>query len=136
MDSTWERRRSIWLQRTHLIGGGTIAGLVGLGIFMAMTNPDQSAYDTFTTQRLAAFLRENVCAEAPETFNLRHDCLALIQNNRSQLQEFVSKNTYRRNFVFFSVYTTELSVAPFVPTYRVQTIGVFNNFYIYDATQQ
>lgn len=124
------------LRRTHLMGGLAIAVLTSIGSVLAITNPDQVAYETFATQKFVSFLNKNVCAEAPEAFNLRRDCLAMVQNNRSQLQDFLANNTYRRNFVFFSFYTTELSVAAFVPTYRVQTLGLLNQFYIYEAFQE
>lgn len=136
MDSIWQRRRSTLFRGTHVIGGFAIAALTGLGSLMAVTNPGQTTYETFATQRLVTFLHDNVCSEAPEVFNLRRDCLDMVKNNRSQLRDFVAKSTYRRNFVFFSIYTTELTVAAFAPSYRVQTVGIFNRFYVYEALQE
>jgi hypothetical protein len=116
--------------------------LVGLGVAMAVTNPGQAAYEAYATDRLTEYLQDNACEQASEF--LRSQCDALLEDNQDQIQQIVSENTQRQNFVILSFYTTNLSLErylpPFLsellPAYTAQTVGVFQNFYTYQIEQQ
>lgn len=102
---------------------------------MVATNPSQAAYEAYATQKVMTLLDHNVCAEAPKAFNLRKDCKSLLTSRRSDIKRFIADNTYSQNFIFFSVYTTDVSVASFLPDYRVETVGAFQRFHIYETVR-
>lgn len=133
MDSSWAQQRKIAINLTSLVTGLGIASVTGLGSVMAVTNPSQAAYEAYVTQEMVTFLDQNVCAEAPKAFDLRRDCKLMLKTNRSQIKQFIADGTQRHNYVFFSVYTTDLAVASFLPTYQVETIGAFRQFHVYDT---
>lgn len=103
---------------------------------MVVTNPSQAAYEAYATQKIVTLLDHNICAEAPTSFGLRQDCKNLLKTNRAKVREFVADNTERKDFIFFSVYTTRLSIASFLPAYRVETVGAFRQFQIYETIQE
>lgn len=114
-----------------LLGG---SGLAVLGVALTVTNPNQAAYDQFAAQTMTNYLTKEVCQppqEVPEIFAnlLKQGCTSLAKSSQSEIQQFISQNTHRQNLIFFSLYTTNLLV------YRVETVGIFQNFYIYDVTQ-
>jgi hypothetical protein len=135
MDSSWDKqhRFSINPKRIGLWAMGGLTCLVGV---LIATNPRQDAYERYATERLTTFLNGQVCAKAAKAFGLNQDCQSLLDSNRPQIRNLIADNTQHHNFVLFSVYTTELSVASFLPKYRVQTVGVFDQFFIYDAVQE
>lgn len=109
-------------------------GLAVLGVAMAVTNPNQAAYDRFASQTMTDYLAKEVCQspeEVPEIFGnlLRQGCISLAKSSQPEIQQFISDNTQRQNLIFLSLYTTNLLA------YRVKTIGIWRNFYIYDVTQ-
>lgn len=135
MDSSWEKRQGFSISARNL-GVLGLGALTCLGGVMVATNPGQAAYEDYATQQLVTYLDEQVCAKAPKAFGLNRDCQSLLQSNRSQLQKIIADGTQQRNFLFFSIYTTEFSITSFLPKYRVLTVGVFDQFLIYDATQE
>lgn len=115
--------------------------LAGLGIGgMAATNPDQLAYEQYATQTLSARLESRFCADLPDlvTQILQADCGELIRRNQSVIQEMVHAQTQRRNFLLFSLYTTTFAIPgiDLLPTYQVDTLGIFNQFLTYRAIQR
>lgn len=114
------------------------AALAGLGVVMATTNPSQGNYEVFAVQQLTAYLKKDVCTQAPNIFEnfLRRNCGILVDASRPQIQQIISETTQRQNFVFFSIYRTDLFVNSFIPAYQFETVGAFQNFYIYAAEKQ
>jgi uncharacterized protein YceK len=118
-----------------------IAGitLAGVGAILAATNPDQATYERFATQQLIVYLDQNACIKAP--FGLKERCQSLLESNKTQIQTLISEGTQRQNFIFFSLYTTDLSVdnllpigaGNFIPSYHVESIGIFQKFHIYQT---
>lgn len=135
MDSSWAKQHGFSINSKSLSFLG-IGAFICLGSVMVATNPGQDVYETYATQQLVTYLDEQVCAKAPTTFGLNRDCRSLLQSHRSQIQKIIADGTQQRNFVFFSIYTTELSVTSFLPKYRVITLGVFDQFLIYDTMQE
>jgi hypothetical protein len=119
-----------------------IFGLVGVG--MAVTNPNQAAYETFATEQLTVYLQDNVCKKVPVGFNLNQQCRSALRSNQDQLRQLISESTKRQNFGLFSLYTTDLSIDSWLPaylsaslpSYHIETAAAFQNFYIYQAKQQ
>lgn len=114
------------------------AALAGLGVAMAVTNPNQPAYEEYAVQRLTEYLKNDVCTKAPKALEnfLQRNCTVLIDSSRPQIQQIVSESTQRQNFILFSIYRTDLSVNPFIPSYHFETMGVVENFYTYAAEKQ
>lgn len=135
MDSSWVSWREYRLSfKTVGIGLG-LTTLTTFGTVLAVMNPSEAAYEAYATQKVVTLLDQNVCAEAPKVFNLKQDCKSLLTSHRSQIKQFITNNTQHQNFIFFSLYSTDVSIAPFAPTYRVETIGVLRQFHIYDTVQ-
>lgn len=113
---------------------------------MALTNPDQDAYDDFAVQQLSQYLKQDGCSKVPAILGntLEEQCIALIDQNQAQLKEFISTSTQRENFWVLSVYKTNLSasqllppiVSDSIPAYHFETIGVFQRFHVYKAEQR
>lgn len=118
-----------------LLGGIVLLGVAGA---MAVTNPDKPAYDDYATERLTLYLKDDLCAKAPVIFGvaLQNQCRETVNNNQSQLEQIISANTNQQNFLLFSLYKTDLSIGPPLPSYHFETIGVFYNFYTYKAEQR
>ena len=116
---------------------GTVL-LAGLGVAMAMTNPSQAEYEEFALQQLTVYLKDNVCAKASEDFGgfLKRQCNLLVETGSPQVKQLIAETTERHNFIFFSIYRTDLSVSSFLPSYHFESVGVFNNIYIYQAQKQ
>ncbi len=135
MESGWERQHYFTARTAKIAAAGGIA-LVSLSAVMAVTNPGDDAYEGYATQALITYADQKICSKAPAVFGVRDECRSMLKSNRSQVTKLIADGTHHQNFVFFSIYTTNLSVAAFLPSYRVQTIGVFNQFFIYETTRE
>jgi uncharacterized protein YceK len=114
------------------------AALAGLGVVMATTNPDQLAYEEYAVQQLIEYLQNDVCTKAPNIFAnfLQRNCAVLVESSHPQIQQLIAQKTQRQNYIFFSIYSTDLAVNPVIPAYHFETVGAFQNFYTYRAEQQ
>jgi len=120
--------------------------LAGLGAALVITNPPQPTYESYATQRLVVYLRENVCTPQLQILgsSLQKDCQRLLVQNQTDIQQLLSKGTQRQNFGILSLYKTDLSVNtvfPFMPpsvlpAYHFETIGIFQTFYTYKTEQR
>jgi Domain of unknown function (DUF4359) len=114
-------------------------GLVGLGAVMAVTNPGEAAFEEFAVQKL----KTDGCKEIP--IMLRDRCPSFVDDNQAQLKKLIIQNSDRKNYFLFSLYSTNLSVRsvfpgiPFivnVPSFQLETVGMFGKFYVYEAEKQ
>jgi hypothetical protein len=123
------------LQVVTAVGG---AALVALGASMALTNPGQDTYEQYAVEQLATYLKNEGCTQAPPVLGdiLQNQCKSLVDTGRPQLQQIISQTTQRQNFLLFSIYRTNLNIGPFLPVYQFETVGIFQNFYIYQASEQ
>lgn len=105
---------------------------------MAVTNPSQPVYEDYAVQRLTEYLKNDVCTQVPKAFEslLQRNCTVLVDSSRPQMQQIISQSTQQQNFIFFSVYSTDLSLNRFIPAYHFETVGAFQNFYTYSAEKQ
>lgn len=115
-----------------------VVAVASLGIAMAITNPSQQAYEAYAAQRLREYLKSNVCPQVPNLFGvfLQRNCSQLVDSSQVQMQQLVAQTTQRQNFIFFSIYRTNLAINPVLPGYRFETVGVFQRFFTYTAEQQ
>ena len=121
--------------------GGMVLGVV-LGVIAGIlltTNPNRQDYEQYASQRLTSYLKDNVCARAqasPEVQALlRGYCKMLVDTGHPFLQEAIATKTTRKNFLIFSVYQTELSFPPPLPSYQFSSVGFLNKLYIYEALE-
>ncbi|MFN7198054.1 MAG: DUF4359 domain-containing protein [bacterium] len=121
--------------------GGMVLGVVlgGIAGILLTTNPNRQDYEQYASQRLTSYLKDNVCARAQASLEvqalLRGYCKMLVDTGHPFLQEAITTNTSRKNFLIFSVYQTELSFPPPLPSYQFSTVGFLNKLYIYEALE-
>ena len=114
-----------------------IFGLSGLAIATAITNPGGSSYEEYAVEKLTEYLKTEVCAKAPSFlgFSLDSQCQTLVDTGQPNLERMVVQGTKRQNFIFFSIYKTDLTLVPPLPSYHFETIGVLQRFYTYEADE-
>lgn len=119
---------------------------VGLGVAMAVTNPDQENYNQYAARLLSQQLQEKECVKLDDSFR---DLCKLLERKEGQtlLRRLVAENSQRQNFLLGSIYKTNLSTRDVVPsflndllslptvTYRAETIGLFGQFQTYRIEQ-
>ncbi|WP_066383343.1 MULTISPECIES: DUF4359 domain-containing protein [unclassified Anabaena] len=121
-----------------LVYAGAMGLTAVLGVGMANTNPQQPEYEEYAVQRLTSYLKKDVCNQTSKLIErlINTNCDKLIDSANPQIRQILSATTERQDLIFFSVYRTELKVSNWIPSYRFETVGVFNNFYTYTAEQQ
>lgn len=120
-----------------LITGVGGVGLLGFSGFMALTNPGQRDYEAYATEQLTSYLKENVCTQVSQELQglLESYCKSLVDTGQPQLRQLIAEQTTRHNFLLFSIYQTQLSLPSPIPGYEFQTLGMFQQFYTYEAEQ-
>jgi hypothetical protein len=121
------------------IGGYVIGGiLVGLAAAMAVTNPGQAAYEDYAAKQLTAYLKSNACTQAPNVLGnlLQNQCAQLLDKNQSQIRRLIANGTDRQNFLFLSIYKTDLSISQLLPSYHFETVGAFQTLHTYKAERR
>ena len=110
----------------------TLAGGLFLisSVILLFTNPSSKKYEEFATEQLVIYAKENVCSS--NSGNLEDAiksqlCNLMIDTGRGQVPRLIQETTQRRNYLFFSIYETDLFL------YQFETIGIFNDFYILDV---
>lgn len=114
------------------------AALAVVGVAMAITNPSQADYEEYAVQRLTEYLSSDVCTEAPKVFGnfLQRNCQTLVDSSRPQMRQLIAQTTQRQNFILFSIYSTDLSISPIIPSYHFETVAGLQSFYTYAAQKQ
>ncbi|MEM7553982.1 MAG: DUF4359 domain-containing protein [Cyanobacteria bacterium P01_A01_bin.84] len=113
----------------------TAAGITALGLFMAKTKPSQAEYEKYATQRLSEYLKDNVCVKTPSLLGslIKFDCNKLVDSANPQIKGLIAETTETHDFLFFRVYHTDLKLNSFLPAYKFESVGAFDNFYTYKA---
>ncbi|MGI0490109.1 DUF4359 domain-containing protein [Pantanalinema rosaneae CENA516] len=134
-DTSWHHapRSAINYKNVILTGGMALLGLAGI---MVATNPTDTQYERFATQELSTYLEENICGGTPLPFGLGSQCAFLLRSNQPQIQRVIAKSTYQQNFLFFSLYTTTLSLDEALPMYHIETVGVLQNFHTFKIQEK
>lgn len=114
------------------------AGLAVFGVTMAKTNPSQTEYEEYAVQRLTQYLKDDVCKKTSKFIEnlLNSKCDKLVDSANPKIKGILAATTQRQDFIVFSVYRTDLEVNSWLPSYKFETVGAFNNFYTYTAEQQ
>jgi malate synthase len=121
-----------------LVSVGSIGLAAVLGVVMANTNPSQGAYEEYAVKQLTSYLKKDVCNQTTKLIEklINTNCDKLIDSANPQMRQLLALTTERQDLFLFSVYRTELKVNQWIPSYRFETVGAFNNFYTYTAEQQ
>lgn len=120
---------------------------VGLGVAMAVTNPDREAYHRYAARNLAQYLQEQECVKIEDSYR---DLCKLLEREQGQalLTRLVVENTERQNYFLLSIYETNLSTRDVVPSflsgllslpslsYQFETVGLFGKFQTYRAERE
>jgi hypothetical protein len=111
--------------------------LAGLGVVMNITNPDLADYQTYATETLTHYSQIELCPQVKSVAKSLTgvSCRKLVSAAPRMVGQWILKNTQRQDFVLFSLYTTDLSVSPLLPSYRFETLAVFQDFYTYRNEQ-
>jgi Domain of unknown function (DUF4359) len=111
-----------------------ILTVCGLGGIMMLTNPDRTAYEAYAVDRVGDLAREQ-CDRAPAGLGivLQGPCRAAIESFKPQIRPLLSTTTSRQNFIFFSIYKSDISIPAANLNAKVESIGIFNNFFTYKA---
>lgn len=121
-----------------IITGVAAAGLAALGVIMAKTNPDQPKYEEYAVQGLTKYLKSDVCKKTPNLLEnvIKVNCNKLVDSANPQIREIIAVTTVRQNYMIFSVYRTDLKINSWIPSYKFETVGAFDNFYTYSSEEQ
>jgi Domain of unknown function (DUF4359) len=108
--------------------------ICGLGGMMILTNPDRTAYEAYAVERVGELAKDQ-CDRAPAGLGivLQGPCRAAIESFKPQLKPLLAASTSRQNFIFFSIYKSDISIPAASLNAKVESIGAFNNFFTYKA---
>jgi hypothetical protein len=117
---------------------GAAVGLAALGVTMAKANPSQVEYEEYAVQRLTEYLKTDVCKKTTNFIEnlIRFNCEKLVDSANPQIQEIIARTTERQNYIIFSIYRTDLKISSWIPSYKFETVGAFDQFYTYTAEKE
>jgi hypothetical protein len=106
-----------------------ICGIIflGLGGLLMLTNPSQQQYEEFATEQLVIQMKEKVCQSNSSNLGeaiKSQICNLMLDTGKKQIPKLIGETTQRHNYLLLSVYETKLYL------YSVETLGIFNHFYI------
>ncbi|MGL5033093.1 MAG: DUF4359 domain-containing protein [Microcystaceae cyanobacterium] len=109
--------------------------ITGSGFLLAIANPSPTDYELYATDALSFYLKDRICPQATATLGglVQSYCKTLVDTGKPQIKYIVANSTQRKNFLIFSIYTTNISLPEPVPSYEFQTIGIMQQFYTYTA---
>lgn len=116
------------------------AGVAGLGVIMAKTNPSQSEYEDYAVEQLTGYLKTHVCEKTPDfledILKTKTKCEKFLASATPQMHEVIAAKTQKQDFIIFSIYRTDLKLSSWVPAYDFETVGAFKHFYTYKAEKE
>ncbi|MEO1464879.1 MAG: DUF4359 domain-containing protein [Cyanobacteria bacterium J06631_6] len=114
-----------------------VAGIItgGIGALAVTTNPGAAGYRQYVEIKIKTELKDQICTQVAEDLGawLESQCHLLIGTASPYLTEAIASQTERQNFYLFSLYQADLSLPAPLPEYQVATIGIFGNYYTYQA---
>ncbi|MEM6401498.1 MAG: DUF4359 domain-containing protein [Cyanobacteria bacterium P01_D01_bin.116] len=115
-----------------------VAALVALGVAMTGTNPSRAEYEEYATEKLSEYIKEQGCSKTANILDnlIKSNCTKLVDSGSPQIKQIINASTQKHDYVLFSVYHTEIQIAPFIPSYKFETVGALDNFFTYKAQKQ
>ncbi|NEO28379.1 MAG: DUF4359 domain-containing protein [Kamptonema sp. SIO4C4] len=128
---SWNKNAISW--------GGLGVGVVAIAFLFS--NPGSEQYEDYAVDHLTEALEAEICQQLPSQFKqFSQQCRSLgktmLDISKPQLQTLIGKRTERYNYGFFSIYHTTLALEPLTPTYKFETVGVLQQFYIYRVEER
>lgn len=111
---------------------GKVIFFLAIGILI-VTNPGKAKYEEYASEALKSYLKDRVCQDVTEI--LSNPCTILVDIARPQLAMAIAQKTQRKNFLIFSIYQTDLSIATALPEYEFGTVAILDYFYTYQANK-
>jgi Domain of unknown function (DUF4359) len=110
----------------------SMLGIVAVCGVSRLTNPDQAAYENFAIDQIGN-LASDQCDRAPEGLGilLQGACRAAIDAYKPQLSPLIGTATRRQDYGLFSIYQSDISIPTANLSVKVESIGIFNHFFIY-----
>ncbi len=108
-------------------------GIIVLITVLIVTNPGTSRYESYASQQLIGYFKDDLCRQTTEIRKIQSTCRILIDTTRPQIQMVLIKNTRQQNFLLFSLYHTNLNLSPIVPEYNFATLGIVDRFFTYQS---
>lgn len=107
--------------------------IIALGTAMTVTNPRREAYQNYAAQKMSVYLKNEVCTDLSNF--LQGQCNQLVNRGQDPMKKMIAQSTQRHNYILFSIYETELSLITGLPSYQFKTLGIFQNFWIYETQE-
>ena len=114
---------------------GIILG--GIGAIALFTNPGEAGYRQYADAKVENEFKDKICRQVGSDLEvwLEGQCHILVSTASPYLAEAIAQQTERQNFYLFSIYQADLALPAPLPTYHVATIGIFGNYYTYQASK-
>ncbi|MEL6381821.1 MAG: DUF4359 domain-containing protein [Cyanobacteria bacterium J06626_18] len=120
-----------------------LIGLLLLAIVtggLVVTNPEPDVYELYAQEQAEQYLSNQVCNDLLEELDdlfSGAQCGELVQTFEPTIQALIRDRTQRLNLGVASIYRTTFGIAelPMLPSYQVETVGIFGKFITYRATQ-
>lgn len=107
---------------------------------LAWLNPDQEAFESYATQQLSGYIEDNLCKDlaAPLEPFIVLPCEKLLDENQDLLDRLIRDRTQRYNYVLFSIYRTTLilPLEGILPSYHIDTLGIWGQFYTINISRK
>lgn len=102
---------------------------------LVITNPNQQEYQSYASQQLKEFLKQDGCHKISDQVEdrLNSPCKILVDTISPQLKKIIHDNTEQRNFLIFSIYDTQFPATPFTAESSFTTLGVLDRFFLYQT---
>ena len=102
---------------------------------LVITNPNQQEYQSYASQQLKEFLKQDGCHKISDQVEdrLNSPCKILVDTISPQLKKIIHDNTEQKNFLIFSIYDTQFPATPFTAESSFTTLGVLDRFFLYQT---
>jgi uncharacterized protein YceK len=117
---------------------GVIAVLLGgLGGLMTLTNPSPKDFNLYATDTIQYYLKNDLCMQVAEQLNgaISSYCKTVVDAGRPQIATILDHSTVRHNYLFFSIYVTTLQLPAPIPHYQFETVGVLDQFFVFEQQE-
>lgn len=107
------------MNRNNYIGLKITGAVIGLGGVLMILNPSMEDYANFSTRSSLTHFQEEVCQKKipliPDRFE--EECLRVTQSPevKEKVRQLMIKSSIRQNYLFFSLYTTNVDIADLMP---------------------
>ncbi len=114
--------------------------LIGCGLVLALSNPPIKDYRLYAGRKFSHLLSQKLCIDSHFKMLstiVGKDCEVLVTAQQPVFEYLTEKFTTRTNYVFFSIYQTQIggdALIPnlLLPTYQFSTFAFVGQFFTFD----